>query len=111
MDPRNKGTVLSHLDNLDSYGLLDHFIQICLFGWPVIVTWICEPEISEGYFFLGHPVCKKGWEDLENGEVVGLNWGVAGHLKIMIITITNIICVQLKLTEQMPKLNLLAYLP
>ena len=56
-------------------------------------------------------ICKKGGEHLENGEVVGLNWGVAGHLKIMIITITNIICVQLKLTEQMPKLNLLAYLP
>ena len=35
---------------------LDHFIQICLFSWPVIVTWICEPEISERYFFLGHPV-------------------------------------------------------
>ena len=35
---------------------LDHFIQICLFSWPVIVTWICEPDISERYFFLGHPV-------------------------------------------------------
>ena len=51
------------------------------------VILICRPQISERYFFLGHPVCKKGWEDLENGEVVGLNWGVAGHLKIMIITI------------------------
>ena len=78
---------------------------------PEKVILICRPQISEWYFFLGHPVCKKGGEHLENGEVVGLNWGVTGHLKIMIITITNIICVQLKLTEQMPKLNLLAYLP
>ena len=41
------GNVLGHLDNLDSYGLLDRFIQFCLFGWTVIVTWICESEISE----------------------------------------------------------------
>ena len=47
---------MGHLDNLDSYGLLDHFVQYCLFGWPVIVIWICEPEISESYFFLGPPV-------------------------------------------------------
>ena len=47
---------MGQLDNLDSYGLLDHFVQYCLFGWPVIVIWICEPEISESYFFLGPPV-------------------------------------------------------
>ena len=44
-----------HLDDLDSYGLFDHFIQFCLFGWAVNVTWICETEISEKVFFSGPP--------------------------------------------------------
>ena len=47
--------VLGQLDKLDSYGLLNYFIQFCLFGWFVIVTWICEPEISERYSFSGTP--------------------------------------------------------
>ena len=50
--------MLGHLDNLESYGRLDHFIQYCLLGWPVIVTWICDPEISERYFFWGQFVSK-----------------------------------------------------
>ena len=48
-------SVLGQLDNLGSCGLLDHSIQFCLFGWPVIVTWICEPKISDRYFFSGTP--------------------------------------------------------